>query len=232
MKEKSEEMSKKTETVLMAAFLATQGVLYGLILTAGGELLRWSEFCAIVLCAAYALLHIKTGDRWIIFGLLCTLGADFWLVAYEPQQQLWGMVFFLGTQTCYALCLWLRRKSKTLLLIRLGLVAVAEVITVLVLGSNTDALALISLAYYAMLIMNIIVAFTQWDISKNFPAALVLFLLCDTVIGLQVAAGGYLPIAEDSWLHGLLFSGFNLAWFFYLPAQVYIALEAKRRKQQ
>jgi hypothetical protein len=54
--------------------------------------------------------------------------------------------------------------------------------------------------------------------------AFTLFLLCDTVIGLQVAAGGYLPIAQDSVLYGLLFSGFNLAWLFYLPSQVLIAL--------
>jgi len=138
-------------------------------------------------------------------------------------------VFFLGTQICYAVSLWLRRKNKGLLYVRLGLVLMAEIMTVLVLGNKTDALALISLAYYAMLVMNIIVAFPQGDISKNFPIALVLFLLCDTVIGLQVAAGGYLPIGEDSWLYNLLFSDFNLAWLFYLPSQVLVALEAKRR---
>jgi len=229
LKEKSEKMSKKTETVLVTAFLAAQSVLYTLILTAGGAVLRWSEFGAIVLCAAFALAHSKTGNKWIIFGLLCTLGADFFLVACQPQQQLWGMVFFLGTQICYAVSLWLRRKNKGLLYVRLGLVLMAEIMTVLVLGNKTDALALISLAYYAMLVMNIIVAFPQGDISKNFPIALVLFLLCDTVIGLQVAAGGYLPIGEDSWLYNLLFSDFNLAWLFYLPSQVLVALEAKRR---
>ena len=222
-------MNKKAEPVIVAAFLAVQTVLYVLILTAGGPVLRWSEFGAIVLCAAFALAHIKTGSKWLIFGLLCTLGADFCLVACQPQQQLWGMVFFLGTQTFYAVFLHCGKPSRALLWVRLGLVAAAELVTVLVLGSNTDALALISLAYYAMLIMNIIAAFTQWRSRGTFPVALVLFLLCDTVVGLQVAAGGYLPIGEDSWLHSLLFSGFNLAWFFYLPSQVLIALEAKRR---
>ncbi len=222
-------MTKKTQKWLTAIFLMIEAVLYWLLMTQSGETVRWSSYGAIVLCAVYGLLHIKTGNKWIIFGLLFTLGADFWLVAYRPQQQLWGMVFFLGTQSCYAVSLWLRRKNKVLLYVRLGLIAVAEIITVLVLRDKTDALALISLAYYAMLIMNIVAAFDAkyW----MFAVALVLFLLCDTVIGLQVAAGGYLPIGEDSWLHNLLFSGFNLSWFFYLPSQVLIALcSAKRRK--
>lgn len=221
-------MGKKIEFGAVALFLAAQAVLYWLILTAGGEVLRWSEFGAIGLCATFGLAHILRGQKWLIAGLLCTLGADFWLVAYQPQQQLWGMVFFLGAQSCYAIFLWLRQRNKIMLAIRLGLLAVAELVTVLVLGEKTDALALVSLAYYAMLIMNIAAAFAAKD--WHFAVALILFLLCDTVVGLQVAAGGYLPIAAGSWLHSLLFSGFNLAWFFYLPSQVLIVLRAIRRK--
>lgn len=214
-----------------AGFFGVEAVLYGLILTAGGDTLRYSEFSAIVLCFIYGAIHFKTAERWIQLGLLCTVGADFFLVACVPQQQLWGMVFFLGAQTCYAICLWQRRGNKTLLWARLGLIAVAELVTVLVLRKKTDPLALISLAYYAMLIMNIITAFTQWDISKRLPLALVLFLFCDTVVGLQVAAGGYLPIPEGSPLHRILFSGFNLAWFFYLPSQVLLALCATKKRK-
>ena len=54
-------------------------------------------------------------------------------------------------------------------------------------------------------------------------------LLCDTVIGLQVAAGGYLPIGEGSLLHKIIFMDFFLSWFFYLPSQILIALSATRR---
>lgn len=223
-------MGKKMNLWLLIPFVLLQLVAYYFILWEGGDLQRWSSYGAIVLCALYALLHFKSGSRWIIFGLLCTLGADFWLVAYRPQQQFWGMVFFLGTQSCYATYLWLRQKNKILLWVRLGLIAVAEAVTVIVLRDKTDPLAVISLAYYAMLIMNIVVAFSQWKKDKLLPVALVLFLLCDTVIGLQVAAGRYLPIAEGSWLHSLIFSGFNLSWFFYLPSQVLLAICAARKK--
>ena len=58
-------------------------------------------------------------------------------------------------------------------------------------------------------------------------SALVLFLLCDTVIGLQVMGGMYLPIDDGSLLSRILYPGFNLAWLFYLPSQVLLALQNK-----
>ena len=94
---------------------------------------------------------------------------------------------------------------------------------------NTDALALISLAYYANLVMNIVVSFTLLHKNKLLPIGFVLFLLCDTVIGLQMASGVYLNIQEGSMLHNMIFVGFNLAWFFYLPSQVLIALSSRRK---
>jgi uncharacterized membrane protein YhhN len=223
-------MRKKMNLWLLIPFLLLQLVAYYMILWEGGDLRRWSSYGAILLCFAFAAVHFKKGEKWILAGLLFTVGADFCLVAMQPQQQFWGMVFFLGTQSCYAICLWLRQKNKILLWVRLGLIVVAEAVTVIVLRDKTDPLAVISLAYYAMLIMNIVVAFSQWKKDKLLPVALVLFLLCDTVIGLQVAAGGYLPITEGSWLHSLIFSGFNLSWFFYLPSQVLLAICAARKK--
>jgi hypothetical protein len=50
------------------------------------------------------------------------------------------------------------------------------------------------------------------------------------VIGLQVAAQGYLPIEEGTLLHRILFMNFNLSWFFYLPSQVLIALTSTKSK--
>ena len=214
----------KKHWIFLAAFLLAEAAAYYLILTAGGDVLRYSEFGAIVLCFLFAAVHFGKGSPWIVAGLLCTVGADLCLVLLQPMQQLWGMVFFVGAQSCYAIHLWLRKKNKVLLWVRLGLIAVAEIVTVAVLKDKTDALALVSLAYYAMLIMNIVAAFDQWKRKPLLAVALVLFLLCDTVIGLQVAAKGYLPIAEGSWLHGLIFSGFNLSWFFYLPSQVLLAI--------
>lgn len=205
--------------MVIGGFLLLQLALYVCILTCGGTALVATSYAAIVLCGLYALLMGKKEALFLRLGLLLTVGADFCLVVCHPIQRLWGMVFFLGAQTMYALHLsgrpwrwWLR-----------GAVSLcALVVTALVLRENTDALALVSVCYYGNLLLNLVFAFLNKD--RMLGIAFVLFLLCDTVIGLQVAAGGYLPIAQESVLYGLLFSGFNLAWLFYLPSQVLIAL--------
>ena len=52
---------------------------------------------------------------------------------------------------------------------------------------------------------------------------LVLFLCCDTVIGLNMAKT-YLPIPSDALLYRVINPGFDLAWACYLPSQVLITL--------
>lgn len=207
-------------------FLAIQCVLYYFVLTTGRDQFVICAYTGIVCCFLFALIWGRKSDPLIVAGLACTVGADFCLVVCSPIQQLWGMVFFLGAQTLYATKLHRSQKSCTLLWIRLALIAVIEIIAVVILKGNLDALAVVSVCYYANLIMNIVAAFSQWHKSKLLPIGLVAFILCDTVIGLQVAAGGYLPITEGSALHDFIFMDFNLSWFFYLPSQVMIALSS------
>ena len=59
-------------------------------------------------------------------------------------------------------------------------------------------------------------------------AGFALFALCDAVVGLQVAAGGYLALPQA--LQQVLFCDFNLSWFFYLPSQVCLALCSRTKK--
>ena len=212
----------------LICFLIFEAILYYFILTVGGQTLVTTSYLSIVLCFLFALQGIKSSPL-LTAGLACTVGADFCLVVCDPIQRLWGMVFFLGAQTFYAIHLHRKQPNKLLLWIRLALTAVAAIVAVVVLKENVDPLALVSVCYYANLILNAIVAFTQWRNSKLLPIAFVLFILCDTIIGLQVASTGYLPIAEGSWLHNLIFSGFNTAWLFYLPSQVLISLCSMRK---
>jgi uncharacterized membrane protein YhhN len=213
---------------LSVAFLIVEAFLYGIILTSGGDLLVYSCFSSIVICFVHALIHVKQGDKLLIAGLACTVMADLCLVVWSPVQRLWGMVFFLAAQSLYAIRLHRQIRSNVLLIIRISLTVVALAVTVIVLKEATDALALVSLCYYANLIMNIVTAFTRFRDNKLLSIGFVLFLLCDTVIGLQVACGGYLPIEDGSLLHQIIFMPFNLAWFFYLPSQVLISLSAKK----
>ncbi|MBE6957865.1 MAG: hypothetical protein E7447_01755 [Ruminococcaceae bacterium] len=217
---------KYKNPIAILCFLVVEAILYYFILTAGGDFLRYSSYVSIIVCFAFALVMGFRKNPLIVGGLLCTVGADFCLVMCQPIQQLWGMVFFLGAQMLYAIHLHKKQSSTPLLIGRLALTAAGVGIAILVLQDKTDALALVSICYYANLIMNLIVACTQWKSGKLLPIGFALFILCDTVIGLQVASGGYLPIPEDSALHNLLFMPFNLSWFFYLPSQVLIALSS------
>lgn len=219
----------KKQQIGLLAFLLIELVLYYFILTAGGTTLVITSFVSIVICFLYCAAGGKRSDPLFVAALACTVGADFFLVICSPIQQLYGMICFLTAQTLYAIRLHWENKNKVLFIIRVVLILCAEVITVAVLKENTDALALISLAYYANLIMNIVVSFTLLHKSKLLPVGFVLFLLCDTVIGLQMGSGVYLHIPEGSVLHSIIFVGFNLAWFFYLPSQVLIALSSRRK---
>lgn len=210
--------------IFMFSFLLVELILYILILTTSGSMLVWSSFISIVICFLYSLLETKKSSAFIIGGLACTVIADLFLVVWSPVQRLWGMVFFLVAQTLYAIKLHLSSKNKQILITRVGLIIFAITVAFVVLKDRTDALAIISVCYYANLIVSIIEAFTLFKQSKLFAIGLVFFLLCDTVIGLQVASGAYLPISESSLIYKIIFMDFNLAWSFYLPSQVLIAL--------
>lgn len=217
--------------VLAGVFLIIQAILYALILAVPAAPVALCCYLSIVVCFVFALLLRRPGTGLFLGGLACTLCADFFLVVMTPIQQLWGMIFFLAAQLLYATALHRQVPCKWLPLLRLGLSALAAGLCVAILGQGTDLLAMVSVCYYANLIVNIIAAFSQWHRSKLLPIGLVLFLLCDTVIGLQVASGGYLTIPESSWLYRLIFSSFNLAWFFYLPSQVLIVLSLMSKKE-
>ena len=223
-------MNHLSKKISMISFLILETILYYFVLTAGGQTLVVTSYASIVLCFLFALQGIRHNPL-MVAGLACTVGADFCLVVCDPIQRLWGMVFFLGAQTLYAIHLHRKQPNRIILWVRLALTVAAGMIAVVVLKENLDARAVVSVCYYANLFMNIVTAFTQWHKNKLLPIGLVAFILCDTVIGLQVAAGGYLPIAEGSALHDFLFMDFNLSWFFYLPSQVMIALSSLRKEQ-
>ena len=220
----------KAKQVTVACFLFIQSILYYFILTTGGQTLVTCEYLAIILCFLFALLTCRKSTLWILAGLAFTLGADYCLVVASPAQQLGGMLFFMGAQTMYAIYLHLQSRNMLLLWIRIGLVMLSEGIAWIVLGDKLDPLAAVSMYYYANLIMNLIESFTMFRKEKLLSIGFILFLLCDTVIGLQVACGGYLAIEQTSLLYQIIFMPFHLSWFFYLPSQVLIALRAGNHK--
>ena len=208
----------------MYLFLMLETLLYALILTTGGKLLVAVSFASIVLCFLYGLIHVGSADRLMLAALAFTAVSDYFLVVCQPLKQLPAMISFLIVQLLYAFVLHRRQKSQPAFIFRIASTLAIEAVALIVLKENANALALVSVAYYANLITNLLASCLPKGRDVRLPIAFVLFLLCDTVIGLQVAAKGYLNIPEHSLLHRILFMNFHLSWFFYLPSQVLLAL--------
>ena len=231
--------NKKLLIILSAVFLTVEAVLGVLLQTAQDKTPINLRYTAVVLACLFFILFAEKSLSFLftMVALVCTVGADYFLVYSEEMQQLPAMLFFSVTQIAYFLRLYFEDKNKTRRLIHLicrGVFsAVAIGATLLVLGADTDAVAVLSMFYYANLILNIIFAFIAFKKSWAFAIGLLLFVLCDTVIGLSLI-NTYLPIAEDSFIYKLIYPGFDLAWAFYLPSQALlsISLLPKRLRPQ
>ena len=108
-------------------------------------------------------------------------------------------------------------------------IVVAVVLTLCVLGANADPLAVVSMFYYANLITNAAFAFVNAKKNWLMGAGLILFILCDTVIGLSML-GGYITMSPDSFIYKVIHPGFDLAWAFYLPSQAILAVSLLPRR--
>ena len=231
--------NKKLLVILSAIFLTAEAVLGILLQTAQNKIPINLRYTAVVLACLFFILFAEKSLPFLftMVALVCTVGADYFLVYCAEMQQLPAMLFFSVTQIAYFLRLYFEDNNITRRLIHLicrGVFsAVAIGATLLVLGADTDAVAVVSMFYYANLILNIIFAFIAFKKSWAFAIGLLLFVLCDTVIGLSLI-NTYLPIAEGSFIYKLIYPGFDLAWAFYLPSQALlsISLLPKRLRPQ
>ena len=137
------------------------------------------------------------------------------------------MIFFSVTQICYFLRLYFEdtdgKRKKWHLVCRIFLSLAAITLTLAVLGKNSDAVAVVSMFYYANLILNTVFAFIGFKKNPLFAIGLLLFILCDTVVGLSMI-DGYLPVSQDSLIYKMTHPGFNLAWVFYVPSQTLLSI--------
>ena len=224
-------MLQKTKLLLpvTAVFIAVELVLGVLLQIARGGTFALYAYPAIVLACLYgALLADRTPSyAWTQLALVCTVCADYFLVWSRDMKQLPAMIFFSITQLSYFARLYWEemdaKRKKYHLICRVVLSAVAIGVTLVVLGDGADALALVSMFYYANLILNIVFAFVHFRRCPLLAIGLLLFACCDTVIGLGLL-DGYLSIPASSILYRILSPGFNLAWAFYLPSQVMLSM--------
>ena len=223
-------INKRQIVLLSSIFVIIEITFSILIQITSGDINTILSFSTIVLACIFPLLFMNRNRNYIYtqIGLVCTVCADLFLVVIEPMHQIPAMCFFSITQICYFLRIYFNQSSNKQklihLLIRIIMIVLVLSITTIVLKDKTDFLSIISMFYYTNLIMNIIFASIQYKKSLLFPIGLLLFACCDLLIGLDVLNSSYLEIKEGTFLSFLCNPGFNLAWVFYVPSQMFIAL--------
>jgi hypothetical protein len=220
---------KKILSYATVGFALTEIALGIILQTAGGDLTKYTRFSAVVLACLFCILFAARQRDYLLtqVAFICTVCADYFLIMTPVLQQLPAMLFFSVTQIAYFLRIYLNDESKSRrtwhIALRASLSVIAVTATLLILGSAADAVAVVSMFYYANLITNVIFSFINFKSSPVLAVGLLLFSLCDAVIGLDFL-DGYISVASNSFIYKIIHPGFDLAWAFYLPAQTLLAL--------
>ena len=212
--------------IIAAMFVLSETVVFPLIQFTPGDVSAFWSYVAIVLVVLMSLATFKGlgTDSLIRLGLLFTLVADYFLVL-DGEKLLEGVAAFIVVQACYFAYLFLGEENGTLrianVLSRAATSVMLVVLTFVVLGEDTDALAIASVLYYANLVLNTVFAFLHGRRERIFAVGLALFCMCDLCIGLEVLFSSYLNSDALDFFYG---ANLNLPWVFYQPSQVLIAL--------
>lgn len=210
-----------------ALFVAVETVLGVLLQCSSGRAVSVCSFSSVVLACLFCLLFAKKQRAYFLTqtALICTVVADYFLVLSDPQIKLPAMISFLIAQLCYGARIYLtdenERRKRAEWPVR-GLCSVGIVVaTVAVLGKQCDWLAPVSMLYYTHLLLNIVFAFIRFKKNALLAFGLLLFILCDTLIGLAMLED-YFPVNAEL-IGRIVHPGFDLAWAFYLPSQMLLS---------
>ena len=221
--------------VLSGVFGTVAFILVGLCLCAlflliypGGDLCRLFEYALVLSCFAFACGHRgeDTDGLLALLALLCTAGADFFLVALKEEQWIPGMGVFCFAQLFWALRLLLMEDGRRRVghgLVWAGVCGTLLIVAIL-LARGADMLLLLAAVYASLLLTTV---FFSWLTPRNllFTLGMTLFLGCDLFVAVNNAAL-YLDLAAHPLLKALYDIPFNMMWAFYGPSQMLLALSS------
>ena len=199
-----------------------------LLIYPGGELCRLFEYALVLLCFAFACGHrSETLDGLLsLLALLCTAGADFFLVALKEEQWLPGLSLFCVAQLFWALRLLRMEAGRRRFVhgltwaLTCGTLLVVAVIAV----RGGDPVLLLSAVYVSLLLTTVLFS---WLTPRNllFTLGMTLFLGCDLFVAANNAVL-YLDLDAFPLLKALHDIPFNMMWAFYGPSQMLLALSS------
>ena len=207
------------ELVLAVIIQLVSGVYYGI-----------STLTSVSIACIVVGIFYKQTDKHLltIIALITTVCADLFLCGLVKfhNDRVVAMVFFCVTQICYFYRLYLNQEytstKRVHLALRVALPAAAIIATLVVLKDNADTLAIISMFYFANLLLNVVYAFIQFKRAPLFAIGLLCFALCDVLIGFAVL-DEFMTIPP--FIKAINDIDLNLAWIFYVPSQTLIATD-------
>ena len=214
------------------AFLAAGACLCTLFLLIypEGELCRLFEYALVILCFAFACGHRgeDLDGRLAMLALLCTAGADFFLVALREEQWIPGMGVFCFAQFFWALRLLRLEEGGRRIVHSLvwALSCGTLMVVAVIVGRGADTLLLLSAVYASFLLTTV---FFSWLTPGNllFTVGMTLFLGCDLFVAVNNAAL-YLDMEAFPLIKTLHDIPFNMMWAFYGPSQMLLALSSAK----
>ncbi|MEE3427305.1 MAG: hypothetical protein VZR55_05415 [Candidatus Enteromonas sp.] len=218
--------------LLFPLFLLIEATLFFVILFAplsflAGNILRFST---VGIATIFGWIFLDQKPYFVICAALTfTCIADFLLEIVDPPERSAATTCFLLAQFVYAgyICSFAYNTAETVvhLSVRGLLTIAAGIIVFKVLKDKADYLSLVSVVYFANLLLNIIFSFIHFKDHPLLAIGFLCFALCDLNVGLSVGvSAGYIDIRGP--LYDFLFlSRFDFIWLFYIPSQTLLSSE-------
>ena len=214
-------------------FVATGACLCILFLFAfpEGSLCRLFQYALVILCFAFACGYRCDSLDGILslLALLCTAGADFFLVALKEEQWIPGMAVFCCAQLFWAIRLVILEDRRIAHGVTWAFTCATFLIVAIILGRGADTLLLLAAVYGSLLVTTVLFS---WLSPRNllFTLGMTLFLGCDLFVAVNNAAL-YLDLNAYPVLRALHDIPFNMMWAFYGPSQMLLSLSAAGGKR-
>lgn len=226
---------RKNQSTIMVLFIFLMIIIYSdLMIFHQFFSTKILQYTAVLVCFMMTLILPNRTLDWLFVttALLFTVISDTFLVLLEGYQLI-AVISFCVVQLLYAIRLWYSDQYRFThnVIFRIIFLVLMEILAYAVLKEKYDFLILITIFYLSLLIGNIVHAITFKKEQALFLVALILFLLCDLVVGLSVS-DNYLSISSYAIIGRILDIPINLAWFFYLPSQVLIVLSVYLRPKR
>lgn len=223
-------MTKK-KSIPLILFILIHLILYLFIYAfkiITGKTKTIADYIVVISCFLFSLVYfiIKRNSNTLIFviAFLFTILADTNLLILDDNYEL-GILAFIIVQFAYFWYILKNMYTKDnygyLIAIRLITIVIGVIASLIV--QIDKLLVCLVIIYISNLVINLIISIIPRKRNLLFSLGLFLFLLCDICVGCY-NIGDIIDISNTSLFYKIANLPFNIAWLFYHPSQVLLAI--------